>query len=355
VLIEDAINCNSQRLYTFRRGELQVRALFRNSSILLFPSSSLVVTILLFPSSSLVVKILSLLTMTDAAADTLTVQLTLTGDPSSPRVPLTIEKTATPTQLRAKAAEETKIPLASLKLIFRGRLISDDDSKQVVSEFKLEDDSVLHCMGKPVATQETASPAANSPSATTVGSSVSFLPSGIAPSVASTDPLQVAFNTLRSSNASSVYLTAVTTLEKILSNCVNHPMEEKYRSVKKQNAAFQRRLGGLPGGDAAMLAAGFVVEGQGADESYVIHASAEAWPKLVATKARLEAAVREAMSSTAGSMPPPAGGFGSMTGMGAGGMPGMGSPEMQNAMTSMMSDPNALQSMLQVRTFRYIT
>jgi hypothetical protein len=133
-------------------------------------------------------------------------------------------------------------------------------------------------------------------------------------------------------------------------------MEEKYRSVKKQNAAFQRRLGGLTGGDAAMLAAGFVVEGQGADESYVLHASADAWPKLVATKARVEAAVREANSSTAGSVPPPAGGFGSMTGMGegmhgmgAGGMSGMGSPEMQNAMSNMMSDPNALQSMLQVR------
>jgi hypothetical protein len=144
-------------------------------------------------------------------------------------------------------------------------------------------------------------------------------------------------------------------------------MEEKYRSVKKQNAAFQRRLGGLPGGDAAMLAAGFVVEGQGADESYVLHASAEAWPKLVATKARVVAAVREAKSSTVGSVPPPAGGFGNMTGMGAGmpgmgaggmpgmgagGMPGMGSPEMQNAMANMMSDPNALQSMLQVRASR---
>lgn len=306
--------------------------------------------------------------MTDDANDTLTVNLTLTAAPASPRVSLTIEKTATPTQLRAQAAEATKIPLASLRLIFRGRLISDDDSKQVVSEFKLEDECVLHCMGKPIATLETTSPAAT-PTSTAAGSSVSFLPPVTAPSVAPTptDPLQAAFSTLRSSNSSSVYLTAVTTLEKILSNCVNHPMEEKYRSVKKQNAAFQRRLGGLPGGDAAMLAAGFVLEGEGAEESYVLRASAEAWPKLVATKARVEAAVREAKSSTAASVPPPAGGFGgvpgmgagmpgmgaSLPGMGAGGIPGMGSPDMQNAMANMLADPNALQSMLQVRTSRY--
>ena len=306
--------------------------------------------------------------MTEDAKDTLTVNLTLTAAPSSPRVSLTIEKTATPTQLREKAAEATKIPLASLRLIFRGRLISDDDSKQVVSEFKLEDDCVLHCMGKPIAALETTSPAAT-PTSTTAGSSVSFLNAGTAPAVAPApaDPLLAAFDTLRSSNSSSVYLTAVTTLEKILSNCVNYPMEEKYRRVKKQNAAFQRRLGGLPGGDAAMLAAGFLLEGESAEEYYVLHASAEAWPKLLATMARVEAAVQEAKSSTASSVPPPVGGFGGtpgigagipgmgggMPGMGAGGMPGMGSPDMQNAMANLMADPNALQSMLQVRISRH--
>lgn len=55
-------------------------------------------------------------------------------------------------------------------------------------------------------------------------------------------------------------------------------MEEKYRKVKKNNAAFQRRLGGLSGGDAAMKAAGFVVENDATDsgeEVYMMHASAE--------------------------------------------------------------------------------
>jgi hypothetical protein len=43
----------------------------------------------------------------------------------------------------------------------------------------------------------------------------------------------------------------------------------------------------------------------------------------------------------------------SMPGMGVGGMPGMGAPDMQYALANMMADPNALQSMLQVRTSRH--
>lgn len=302
--------------------------------------------------------------------DTLTVNLTLTAAPSAPRMSVILEKTATPSQLHAKVAEETKIPISSLKLIFRGRLIADDDSKEVVTEYKLEDGCVLHCMGKPAAGgQNTAatSGVAAAAAPTAAGSSVSFLPptAPTAAAAAGGDSLQAALNTLRSSNSPSVYLTAVTTLEKILSNCVEKPMEEKYRIVKKGNAAFQKRIGGLQGGEAAMLASGFVLEGEGDQQSYVLHASPEAWPKLVATKTKVSAAVVEAKSAAgaaSGPPPPAAAGFGGasippamgagMPGIGAG-MPGMGAggvpPNMQNAMSNLMSDPNALESMLQVR------
>ena len=308
--------------------------------------------------------------MTMSSEENLTVSLTLTAVQSSPRVPLVIDKKATPSELRLKAAEATKIPLSSLKLIFRGRLIADDETNDVVSEYKLEDDCVLHCMGKPVESQETASAAATATPATSTvpaGSSVSFRPQpAAAPAALSAagggqDPLQAALNTLRSSNSASVYLTAVTTLDKVLSNCIDHPLEEKYRRVKKQNAAFQRRLGGLHGGDAAMMAAGFVLEGQGSDESYILKPSPEAWPKLLDTKNKVSAAMAEAQSAAGSAVPPPpaaaaAAGFGGasmppMSGLGAG-MPGMGAgvpPNMQNAMQNLMSDPNALQSMLQVR------
>ena len=158
-------------------------------------------------------------------------------------------------------------------------------------------------------------------------------------------------------------MTAVTTLEKILSNIIGHPMEDKYRRVKKMNAAFQKRLGGLVGGDDAMKAAGFDTEVDGGEEVYMMHASAEKWPALVATKAAVDGFVRDAKAAAnMSSTPPPmmipgmgagaaAGGampnFGNMPGMGA----GMGGPEMQAAAARMMQDPSAMQAMLQVSNF----
>jgi hypothetical protein len=156
----------------------------------------------------------------------------------------------------------------------------------------------------------------------------------------------------------------VTTLEKVLSNIISNPMEDKYRKVKKQNAAFQRRLGGLAAGDAAMKAAGFVSQTADGEEVYMMEASAEAWPSLLRTKATVDAAAREAKAaanqSTAppqpagmGGMPGMPAGNGAMPGMGGGmpqGMPaGMGGQDMQNAVANLMADPNALQSMMQVR------
>ena len=68
------------------------------------------------------------------------------------RVALKLDETdVTPKKLRDMVSAVTKIPLKDLRLIFRGRMIKDDDSvASVVDEYKLENDSVLHCMGKPV-------------------------------------------------------------------------------------------------------------------------------------------------------------------------------------------------------------
>jgi hypothetical protein len=165
---------------------------------------------------------------------------------------------------------------------------------------------------------------------------------------------------LRGSNSAADYSTAVTTLEKVLSNIISHPMEDKYRKVKKQNPAFQRRLGGLAAGDAAMKAAGFVSQTVDGEEVYMMEASAEAWPSLLRTKAAVDAAAREAKAAAnqSSAPPQPAGGMGGMgmPGMpaGGGGMPqgmpaGMGTQDMQSAVANLMADPNALQSMMQVR------
>ncbi|CAB9509656.1 PUB domain [Seminavis robusta] len=291
------------------------------------------------------------------AEDSVTVNLTVTATPAAPRIPLTIPKDVTPTSLRKLTSEASKIPLDKLRLIFRGRLIGDDDKKNAVTEFKLEEGTVLHCMGKPEGDTTTATAAAAPAATASAGSSVTIQPTAAAtaPAASSSNPLQAAFTTLRSNNPPQTYMTAVTTLDKILNNIVTNPMEEKYRRVKKQNPAFQKRLGGLTGGDAAMKGAGFIVEMDNGEENYVMHASAEKWPELMAAKTAVEVAVRDAKAAAnQASAPPPVvplvGGmpnFGAMPGLGGGAMPGLGGAGMPPGMQQMMSDPNFLQNMLQ--------
>jgi hypothetical protein len=304
-----------------------------------------------------------------ADKDEVTVHLTVTANQAAPRIPLVIAKTDTAADLFIKVSDATKIPSAILKLIFRGRLIPNDASKQAVTEFKMEEGSVLHCMGKPAGTNGAASaPVASGtsaamPAAAAAGSTVSFQPTAAsAPAMPPADPLAAALTSLRGANSAVDYATAVTTLEKVLSNIISNPMEDKYRKVKKQNAAFQRRLGGLAAGDAAMKAAGFISQTADGEEVYMMEASAEAWPSLLRTKATVDAAAREAKAAANQSTAPPLpAGMGGMPGMpGAGGMPGMGGgmpqmpagmggQDMQNAVANLMADPNALQSMMQVR------
>jgi hypothetical protein len=295
------------------------------------------------------------------------------------RVPISLSKDATPTQLRQKASQATSIPISALRVIFRGRMIKDDDAAKVIDEYKLETDCVLHCIGTPV---ESSGAAAASTTTTTAAATATAAPSSFpsvaaaasapAPAAAAVDPMQAALQTLRSSNPPATYTTAVTTLEKILGNIANNPLEDKYRKVKLGNAAFQKRLGGLPGGDPAMKAVGFLVEtdADGA-EVYQLQASPEAWPKLMASKATIEAAVQEAKrasSATPAHIMPPglANAMNNMNNNNNNNMPpmdpammqnamaGMDPAAMRNTMAGMMSNPEALRNMLQVSTTKNI-
>ena len=289
----------------------------------------------------------------------LTIHLTVSAAQGAPRVAVEIAKDVTGAALRQQAVQATKIPAATLKLIFRGRLIANDD-KKAVEEYKLEEGSVLHCMGQPETSATAAEPssaleAAAPPRVAPLPSVNNLIPpttttAAAVPSSTSVsaggEPLTLALRTLRASNPPQVYRMAVETLEKLLQKIIDNPMEAKYRKVKKENPAFVRKLGGLPGGEAAMKAAGFVVE---TDEAQVVvyhmHASAEAWPKLLQTQTTLRAAVQEAAALTTAPVAPPMGmpGFPSM----ATGVGGMLPNEMSRATASLMSNPQALQAMLQ--------
>jgi len=85
--------------------------------------------------------------MTDTPS--LTVHLTLANLPNAGRISIAVKAEDTPAMFRDHAATATKIPLDKIRLIFRGRLVGNESDKKVIEDFKLEDGSVIHCMGKP--------------------------------------------------------------------------------------------------------------------------------------------------------------------------------------------------------------
>ena len=275
------------------------------------------------------------------------VYLSQTSSPSSPRIPLTIPSGTSAAQLRTMVSDATSIPLSNLKLIFRGRMIAEKQDNNVVAEFNLEDECVIHVVGK--ATTASASPAAAPAAASIVSGASVTVPPASASAVPNT--LNEALTTLRL-NPLNVYKTALSTASKILSNIVQFPMEEKYRSIKKSNAAFNKRLGGVTGGEALLFTAGFVLE----DGVYILRPSEEAWPKLVDASEMIGQALKEAEANSAASSFPSASGFGAAA-PGAGGMPPMGMPNlgsmpgMEAAMQNILSNPEALQNMMNVSVF----
>ena len=293
----------------------------------------------------------------------ITLHLSLTSSPSTPRVSISVpqDPPATGADLRQLASTATKIPLQTMKLIYRGRVIANKEEGDVVKEFKLEEDSVIHVMGKPAATTTaaTASSSSSSVSAATSsnnGASVNLQTNASSAATApSTDasPVSAALTTLRTSNSNDVYRTALSTADKLLNNIISHPMEEKYRTIKKSNPAFNKRLGGVSGGEALLLASGFTIETVDGNEVYVLRPSAQAWPKLVAAGDEVKRTVAENSNQsnfahpTSSAAPPMAAGGDMFPGMPGGGMGmGMGGGGMDAAMQQMMNDPNMMQNMM---------
>ena len=104
-----------------------------------------------------------------------------------------------------------------------------------MDEYKLEDGCVVHCLGKPSTLTTTAStpPATVAPVAAataTAGASVTAPPAtsaaaaATASSSSTADALTAALERLKAENDPSTFLTAVTTLSKVIDNIVSHPM-----------------------------------------------------------------------------------------------------------------------------------
>jgi hypothetical protein len=118
------------------------------------------------------------------------------------------------------------------------------------------------------------------------------------------DRLKAALESMKSALSPGDFTIAVQTLLKFLSNIMNSPMEERFRTIRVNNDLFQRRLASKPGGTDALKAIGFQLirtpdnvpassELKPNEEYYKIEPKAELWPVLVDAKKQLENAMAD--------------------------------------------------------------
>lgn len=127
-------------------------------------------------------------------------------------------------------------------------------------------------------------------------------------------------------------------------------MEEKYRTIKKSNPAFSKRLGSVTGGHDLLLASGFTIETKEGIEYYTLTPNADAWPTLVAARKEVGRILAENNRNSSGSSVGlgdgatlPSGAAPTPSNLFPGGMPGGtgGAPDM-----AMLSDPNMMQNVM---------
>eukprot|EP00953_Heterococcus_sp_UTEX-ZZ885_P017312 9690-Heterococcus_DN1.PRE.1 len=138
------------------------------------------------------------------------------------------------------------------------------------------------------------------------------------------------------------------TLLKIVDNIIQHPLEEKYRSIKRSNKSFAARVGSVPGSAACMTSLGFTLSQD--NENWILVPSATAWPTLQAGRANIQSAIAAASAATAagGSSANTSSTFGSSIGSGmSGGMPIPQSPADIASAMAVLNNTQAMQAMMQ--------
>ena len=87
---------------------------------------------------------------------------------------------------------------------------------------------------------------------------------------------------------------SLSTINKVISNIIKHPHEEKYRKLKRSNALINKKLVSVPGAIDVLMATGFVPCG----DEYVLSVSPLAWEVLVACERKISAFLKKLESST---------------------------------------------------------
>jgi len=270
--------------------------------------------------------------------------------------------TATLGDFRQRVADAMQVSSTpgDIRLIFNGKVLTDmqatvascgiENGYKVLIAKKARGSGSSGSSGAQKTTTRTS---ATTPSTTsfvspTSGGSASPAAAFAAPPVpVSNDPIDRAIARICTSPREQA-LTCLQTIEKICKNIKENPMDAKYRKLKVANAAFQRRVSGVPGGTNVLAAIGFkeVTDGGENHGSHVLTPSADLWNILVAAQTKLEAAVQRLQSGGRG-------GGGSGGGMDMQGLASMAQAAGldMNAMSGLAQqagsmDPQAMQSMV---------
>ena len=89
--------------------------------------------------------------------------------------------------------------------------------------------------------------------------------------------MRAAIAGIRSSNPPDVGATALRTIGTIVGNIIRDPHEAKYRTLKRSNAAFDRRVGSVPGAAAFLRSCGFTETAEG----WELNPTENAWNLVV--------------------------------------------------------------------------
>ena len=286
-------------------------------------------------------------TVDPVIAAPLTIQLTLTSVPGQPRVPLDLSSSSssssfTASELRHLVSQTTNIPLDTLRLIHRGRLITDQTSstnhQNVITAFQLEDGSVVHCMGKPVPPVDTTVAAAavhattistskttiTSTSTTTSSSATSTtLPppppppppavmmnsttTNVTPATATTTATNASTTATTSVSAAleawrrslstaspTVFTKSIQVLAKMLQNILTHPHDAKYRTIKVHNPVVQKHFASNES-QTVLRACGFVLDNN--EACYTMPVTPEQWSHLLQSKAVVDRIIRSSSAT----------------------------------------------------------
>ena len=172
----------------------------------------------------------------------------------------------------------------------------------------------------------------------------------------------------------TIYAKCVKTLQKVLVNIIDHPLEEKYRTIKVNNAAFQKHFHHVHNSTTVLLACGFrwIHPHEPDNAAYTMNASPEQWPTLLQSKATIDRAVQQstvtassittsaAAATGPGTMRPFGNNSSSSSSSSGNAFPfpfppaGGAMPDpaaLQQQIANVMSNPQQIQAMMQVRVF----